>query len=450
MTPRGPASTHSGAERSWLDRALALVTEVRAGEGVTALLLALNVFCLLNFYSVLKVVRDALILTEGGAEVKSYSSAGQALLALMFVPAYGAFAARVNRTRLITSVTLFFASHLVIFALAGMAGARLGVVFFLWVGLFNLVLIAQFWAFANDLYTPERGKRLFPLVGVGASLGAAVGALTAVLFAGVGPYRLMLVAAAGLMIPIGLTLWVNGRERAARHNRPATPSDKPLARTGGFRLVFSDRYLLLIALLFVVLNTVNTLGGFLLDRLIVDESTRLAALQPGEAPTAIVSRLSGSVQFSVNVLGFVLQTLVVSRIFKHIGVRGALFILPLIALGSYSTIAFLPLFGVVRVAKILENSTDYSIQQTARHALFLPTSREAKYNAKQAIESFFWRAGDMLQAVVVFVGSVLAFTTSHYAIVNIVLVLIWLGLVAAIGRRYQALVRETSPDEKVA
>ena len=92
--------------------------------------------------------------------------------------------------------------------------------------------------------------------------------------------------------------------------------------------------------------------------------------------------------------------------------RGALFILPFIALGGYTMIALLPMLAVVRMAKILENSTDYSIQNTTRHALFLPTSREAKYKAKQAIDSFFWRAGDLLQAGVVFVGTMLAFNVS--------------------------------------
>ena len=53
---------------------------------------------------------------------------------------------------------------------------RIGVAFYIWVGVFNMVAVAQFWAFANDLYTTERGKRLFPLVGIGASLGALVGA----------------------------------------------------------------------------------------------------------------------------------------------------------------------------------------------------------------------------------------------------------------------------------
>jgi AAA family ATP:ADP antiporter len=433
--------------KTWLDRALSIVTEVRSGEGVGALILAVNIFSVLTFYSVLKVIRDQLILTEGGAEVKSYSAAGQALLALAFVPAYAFVAARVNRMRLITVVTVFFALNLVAFALLGLANVQIAVVFFIWTGLFSLVMVAQFWAFANDLYSPERGKRLFPLVGVGQSLGGVAGASVGVIFAGVNPYLLMLPAAIGLLLPLGLTFLANRRERAAGHDAAAAAADAPIGRRNGFRLVFSDRYLFLIAMLFVVLNLVNTLGGFLLDRLIVEESLRQVAAGISADQREVVARLSGGVQLSVNVLGFLLQTFAVSRIFNLVGVRGALFILPILALGSYAMIAAIPIFAVVRVAKIVENSTDYSIQQTTRHALFLPTSREAKYNAKQAIESFFWRAGDLLQAVVVFVGATLAFTVSHFAAVNVVLVLIWLGIVVAIVREHRKLMPVESQEK---
>jgi AAA family ATP:ADP antiporter len=198
--------------KTWLDRSLSIVTDVRAGEGVSALLLAANVFYLLAFYSVLKVVRDALILSESGAVVASYAAAGQALLLLGFVPAYGAFASRVNRVWLISGVTLFFASHLLVFYALGSAGVRIGLAFFLWIGVFNMVAVAQVWAFANDVYSSERGKRLFPLVGVGATLGALAGSgLTAVAFGGIGPYRLMLIAAVGLLVPVALTIIVHRR-----------------------------------------------------------------------------------------------------------------------------------------------------------------------------------------------------------------------------------------------
>jgi len=428
-------------QKSVFDRALSIFADVRAGEGLSVVLLAANVFYLLAFYSVLKIVRDALILSEAGAVAASYASAGQALLMLGFVPAYGAFASRVNRVWLICGVMLFFASNLLIFALLGVAGVRIGIPFYLWIGVFSMAAVAQFWAFANDLYNTERGKRLFPVIGVGASLGAVVGSgLASIVFGGVGPYRLMLIAAAGLLVPVGLTVWVHRREktmlravpRAASENAPVKEetTEQPLSRTGGFQLVRSNRYLRLIALLVLTFSLVNTLGGFILNSMITAEAG---------GDRALIGTMAGRIQTWVNLVSFLMQAFLVSRIFKYAGVRVALFILPAIALGGYSMIALLPVFAVVQWAKILENSTDYSIQNTTRHALFLPTSREAKYKAKQAIDSFFVRAGDMLQAAVVFVGTMLAFSIRSYALVNIALVLVWIGLAVAIAREHRVL-----------
>jgi AAA family ATP:ADP antiporter len=444
--------SQSGAQKSVLERALSLFTDVRAGEGLSALLLAVNGFYLLAFYSVLKVVRDALILSESGAVVASYAAAGQALLMLLFVPAYSAFASRVNRVWLVCGVTMFFASHLLIFYLVGIAGVRIGIAFFLWIGVFNMVAVAQFWAFANDLYTNDRGKRLFPILGMGANLGAVVGAgFASVVFGGFGPYSLMILASAGLLVPVGLTVWVNRRERTATRDARQGEAEKPLAGPGGFELVLRDRYLLLIALLVLVFSLVNTLGGFILNRSIVEEAARRVAsgTDGGLGQQALIGTMAGTVQTSVNLLAFLLQAFAASRIFKYVGVRGALFILPIIALGGYTAIALLPVFGVIRWAKVLENGTDYSIQNTTRHALFLPTSRQAKYTAKQAIDSFFVRAGDLLQALVVFVGVRLALGVRDYAFVNLGFVAVWLVIAFAIAREYRKLT-EAEPAERVA
>lgn len=428
------------AARSPLERALAIFADVRPGEGVTALLLAANIFCIIGFYSVVKAVRDSLILDEGGAVVASYVAAGQALVLLGVVPLYGMLASRVNRLYLVCGVTTFFASHLVLFYLLGAAGTRLGIAFYLWAGVFNLVVTAQFWAFANDVYTSERGRRLFPLVGLGASLGAVVGAGLAYLnFQQIGAYRLMLIAAAGLMAPVVLTLLVHRRERRAGMAGPAAAvleapaggdaTEAPLGKTGGFQLVLANRYLLLIALLVVAVNLVNTLGNYLLNTIIVNEARAIVAAQGG-LERDIIGTLSAGIQTWVNVLGLLLQALLVSRLFKYIGVRGALFVLPCIALGGYALVALLPAVGVIKAVKILENSTDYSIQNTTRNALFLPTSREAKYKAKQAIDSFFWRAGDLLQAGVVFAGTALALSLRQFAMLNAIfaIALVWIAV----------------------
>ena len=88
-----------------------------------------------------------------------------------------------------------------------------------------------------------------------------------------------------------------------------------------------------------------------------------------------------------------------------------------VALGGYTLLAVAPVLAMIRGVKIAENATDYSIQNTTRQALFLPTSREAKYKAKQVVDAFFWRAGDVLSAVLVFLGSqVLALAPRNFAI----------------------------------
>jgi ATP:ADP antiporter, AAA family len=100
--------------------------------------------------------------------------------------------------------------------------------------------------------------------------------------------------------------------------------------------------------------------------------------------------------------------------------------------------AFVPLLAFIRAAKMAENSLDYSLQSTTRNALYLPTSREAKYQAKQANDTFFVRFGDVLSAGVVFAGTTwLGFAPKHFALVNVGLIVIWLILAVAIGRRFK-------------
>jgi ATP:ADP antiporter, AAA family len=429
-----------------IERLLSLFAPVKAGEAVSALLLALNVFLLLASYYVLKTVREPLILTQGGAEVKSYAAAGQALLLLLVLPLYSGFSARVNRIRLITWVTVFFISHLAIFYVLGLAGVRIGVAFFLWVGIFNGLIVAQFWAFANDIYDEDQGKRLFPIVGVGASLGAWVGAESAEdLFSRFdpvsAPYQMMLVAAGGLAVCIGISRLINKRETLRPAGQKDAKAEQALSKEGGFKLILSSRYLLLIAILVFVLNTVNTTGEFILGKVVVADA--LAQTGGGPAMGAAIGRFYGDFFGWVNLLGFLFQLFLVSRIFKYIGVRGTLFILPCIALGSYSLLVAIPILSVIRVAKILENSTDYSINNTARRALFLPTSREAKYKAQAVMETLVWRAGDMMQAAIVFVGAeLLGFGVRQFGVINVVLVFLWLVVVVLIYREHKKLTGE--------
>lgn len=433
-------------QRHLVERILSPVADVRRAEAASALLMTLTMFLILAAYYMLKTAREVFILSEGGAEVKSYSSAGQALLLLILVPAYGAFASRVNRVQLVQWVTLFFVANIGLFMLALQAGQRIGVVYFLWVGIFNVMVIAQFWAFANDLYSPEQGKRLFPLIGIGSSLGAWLGSVRAgYLIENVGAQRLLIGGAGILLICVLLARIVDRTTRKESREKAASPDQKLAGGQTGFGMLATDRYLTFIALLTIALNVVNTSGEYLFGRYVVETAQARYGTGPEleGARAAFIGTTYSSFFSTVNLTGFLLQAFVVSRVFKYVGVGRALFIHPIVALVGYLTMARAPSLEAMRWLKVADNSMDYSLGNTTRQALWLPTSREAKYKAKQAVDSFCVRAGDVLQAGVVYAGERAALTVPGFAAVNIALTGAWLLTAVGLNVRLRAQAAKT-------
>jgi AAA family ATP:ADP antiporter len=429
-----------------LEKFLNLFTEVRRGESTTALLLALNVFLILMAYYVLKPVREALVLGEGSAELKSYLAAGQVAVLAFVVPLYSRLVAKYPRMKLINVVTGFFALCPVIFYVLAQFGVPLAVVFFVWIGIFSLMIIAQFWAFANDVYTKEEGERLFVLVGFGASLGAVGGARIADrLIEPLGVYQLMLLGAAILLGQLWLTNYINGRERGRRPQaapKPSVPAAAKPSGTNAFAMVFQTRYLLLMAVMLMLVNWVNSTGEYILGSIVKDTAVGLVAR--GESGGLTEGQLIGdfySKYFTlVNVFGLLLQLFVVSRVVKHLGVSWAIMILPFISLVSYNILVFIPTLWAVLAAKVAENSTDYSLNNTVRNMLFLPCTYEQKFSAKQAIDSFFVRMGDVLSALLVFAGtSIWVLQPRGFAAINALLVAAWLVMAWRVGHYYKRL-----------
>jgi len=420
-------------------RWLRAVADVRAGEAGTALALALIVFLLLTAYYLLKVAREPLILLGGGAEVKAYASAGQALLLVGVLKGYGALAARVQRMALLSIVLLFFASNLVLFSLAVRAGVAVGLPFYLWVGVFSVTVLAAFWSFANDIYRPEQGRRLFAVIGAGSSVGAVAGAaLGRFLVRTVGPAELMLIAGALLVVCLGLFNLIDGRapEQSPRAVDEAD-SVGPLSRESGFALLVRDPYLLLIGALALLRNWVNSTGEYVLDRTLIAAAPHV--VEAGGSATRFIAEFKADYFSAVNILGVVCQLFLASRVLKHLGVGRALLILPGVALVANAAMAFLPVLALVRSVKVAENGVDYSVQNTANNALYLVTSREAKYKAKPVIDAFLMRAGDALGAAAIWAGGHFGWDPQVFARVDVALCAVWLVVAWAVHRRHTRL-----------
>jgi AAA family ATP:ADP antiporter len=408
-------------------------SKVEPEEAVTAAVMTLASFILLCAYYLLKTVREPLILLQGGAEVKIYARAAQAVLMVGVVHVYGEVAKRVGRRKLLAIVFGFFISNLVLFALLARTAIPIGLVFFLWVGLFSYTSVAQFWALAADIYSESQGKRLFPILGIGSSVGAVAGSGLARSLVPYGPHVLMGVAATLLVLCTGLLALVEGRADGAGPRREDA-SEEPLSDEGALHLLLRDRYLLLIAAMILLLNWVNSAGEYIFDR------TLLASVADAQArgirPEAFVGSVKADYFAWYNLLGMLLQLFAVSRILGKLGVRNALLFLPVFALFGYASAMLLPVLAVVRLVKIGENALEYSVAETSRHALYLVTSRVEKYVGKTSVDTISVRVGAIMTASVVYVGAKLGLSIATFAAINVAMTAVWLAVIVAIGREH--------------
>jgi len=424
--------------RTWrraAGRLVARVSGVRVhdGEWTLVLLLCAAVFSLLTAYYLLKVIREPLILLAGGAVRRSYARGAEAAVLALTIPVYSLVANRVEMSQLVKWVLASFAVTLTTFALWGPMGPWVAFVFFVWLGVFSTVSVAQFWSLANDVFSPADGRRLFPLVAIGGTVGAVVGAqLAGRLLGWLGYRQIMLLAVAFLAQCILLIHLAHRHALRWPRWRPAEAAPRDLR--GGFILILRDRYLGLIAGAVVLLNLIKTTGDFLLARLV---KTR-ADMAVGAARTFFIGDFYASYQTWVTVLTAGVQIFLVGRLFRTVGLGRSLFLLPLLVLCGYGASALVPVLGIIAAVNVLQNGTEYSIQNTIQQALFLHTSRDAKYKAKAATDTFLVRVGDLGSMGLVALGTALDASVLAFALVNMVAALGWLWIVLHLARRQRS------------
>ncbi len=398
--------------------------EIHAGEWRLVGVFFLNLFLLLTAYYVLKVIREPLILLTGSAVERSYAHGLQAGLLMLLIPAYGLLVNRFEPARLVKWIMGVLVVCVVAFVALAQLGVPVGFAFFVWLGIFSTLAIAQFWSLANDVMTETEGRRLFPLVAAGGTIGGIFGAQIAARTIGeLSPFHLMLIAAAILVVCAFLTHTTHsvGLSHRAQVKNGVQHERDP---RGSFTLVVSDRYLLLIAVTVLILNFVNTTGDFVLAELVRAKALAL----PASERRAFIGSFYGDYQTYISVLTAVVQIFVVARAFKFLGVGGSLLLLPMFAVMGYGAAALVPLLALVSTVKVIENSTAYSLQNTIQQALFLPTSRDAKYKAKAAIDTLFVRFGDLASTGLVFVGSQAGMTIFGYTVANLLVSAAWIWL----------------------
>ncbi|MDP9198807.1 MAG: hypothetical protein M3O07_06285 [Pseudomonadota bacterium] len=438
-------NTHH-ARLTRFERLLTFVTRVAPGEGRSALLFFLHGFLLLASYQVMKALREAFMLAKFSAEQRAYAVALMALVLMIAVPLYGRLRHHLEGAQLLRAVTLFFVVTLPLFAVLAHYGVPIAFPFFIWVGIFGVMAVAQMWAFAADSFNVRSGQRLFVVIMLGANMGALAGSkITELAVAALSPMGLMILAT----VTLGVTLFIAAPARAAipeGSRAVVIERSRPVPHVlGGIGLVLRDRYLLTIAMFVVLLNWINTTGEYILsDYVKADAVARVAASGGALDLGTLITEFYGNFNFWVTLISLGIQLFLVSRIYQAVGVRGALLVHPIIVAVGYGVLAlapliggFIPIFSLIRRIKFAENGLDYSLMNTTRQALFLPVDRDSKYDGKTAIDTFFWRFGDLIQAAGIYVGLHLLGWNSHeFAVLTFALALVWIWLATVMGRNY--------------
>lgn len=220
--------------------------------------------------------------------------------------------------------------------------------------------------------------------------------------------------------------------------------------SGALDLVLRHRYLTATALLTVFFAWVASNGDNVLYETVqevVGASAAHLGIEPGAALEAFVSERTtsfyGDFFLWVNLSALALQAFVTARLLRYGGFGVLLLFLPVLSVVAYSTMAILPTLAVIKLMKVAESSSNYSIHNTARHVLWLPTTAEMKYKAKSAVDTICVRVGDGLAALTVLVGvRMLSASPLRILWLNVALGVAWICVALVIAREHARLSRK--------
>jgi AAA family ATP:ADP antiporter len=395
-------------------------------------------FSVLTAYYVIRPIRDDMGVA-GGVENLPWLFTGTLTGMVAANPAFGYLATRFPRGRVVSIGYRFFAANLVLFFLwftvtAGIRNVWAGRVFFVWSAVFNLFVVSIFWSVMTDAFSPAQGKRLFGFIGAGGTIGAITGAgLTSALVSVIGSANLLLVSAALLEVA------VFSAHRVFR-TAPRDPAAAP-ARTlehapggrawDGLKRTASEPYLLGIAC-HVVLYTLLTTFIYFQQATIVD-----AALTDRVART----RFFANIELAVNVIALTTQMFATGRLVQRFGLTATLAYLPALSLVGFAALGMMPTIAVLLAFQVTRRASEFAVARPAREVLFTVARPADRYQAKNFIDTFVYRAGDQIGAWSYALLLALGLGLSGISAAGMALAVVSIGLAVWLGRRQRTLER---------
>lgn len=362
-------------------------------------LLSFGYFFLVLFgYALLRPVREAMGVQRSmdGLRTLFYVTCGVSLLVAV---GFGGLVARLDRVRFIGVGHALVAACLGVFIAARWAvddaqRVWVGYAFYVWLSVVNLFLLSVFWAFMADVWRLEQGKRVFPVIAVGGTLGALAGSSFVWWLAEkIGVDWQMAMAAGCFLLTVPVVWMLDTGDRKAR---AAASSRVGGDWWAGLMLLARSPYLLGTGLYVVCMTVSSTLLYFTRSRLVAKASEEL------EQRVSMFAQMDAWTQGAT----LFVQLFVTGRLMRHLGVGATLAVLPLVTVAGFGLLAWVErrgvegwqVFGVVTAFSAVHSATRHAVARPSRETLFSVVDAEEKYKAKPVIDLFLYRGGDVAGA----------------------------------------------------
>ncbi len=376
-----------------IHKLLRVVSNVEGHEIKAVVGSFLFVIVLMSAYYILRPVRDAMASDWTDAEV-SWLWTLNFFISTAVVALYGVLVSRFRLRLLVPSIYGIFAlTFLSFYALASTMADRTLVdkSFYVWVSVFSLFHISVFWSFMSDLFSKEQAGRLFGIIAAGASVGGLIGpSIPSFFSASLGADNLMLLASAMLLVPIPIIFYLQSLKSSDLHNE-SLAAQTPQIKIGGnpfagFKLFFSNPYLLAIGLFIFLYTGISSFVYFELKNLLSDLSRA--------ERTAVWAQMD----LAVNVLSIAVGLFATGRIVGKFGMPVTIALIPVLICAGLIIVAISPFLGAVVALQVIRRAGNYAVTRPAREVLFTRVDREARFKAKPVIDIVAYRGGDMLMA----------------------------------------------------
>jgi AAA family ATP:ADP antiporter len=417
--------------------------DVRPGEGLPVLLSFTYIAVVIAAYVLARAVRNGLFIQAYGPYALVYVAAVSPVVLSLFVPAYTALAARLGARRVTTGTLVFFSLNVIAlwYAFRVSASPRLTAIFYVWVNCFGVIAPVHAWSHASSLFDTRQAKRLFGLIGSGASLGAIVGGLLArVLVRRVGgSINLLLILAALILVAAFVVRMANTRIQRRGTMRLGPATSQPLLRTA--RIILGSPYLRLIAAVVFFTAIVTQWTGLQLS---------LVTARHFNNDATALTRFNGTFALALGSVSFLVQLFATGQALRRFGLGVTILVLPLfLGIGS-ALIALIPAFWPVLITNAFDQSLRFTVDRPTYELQYLPLPPAARLPLKNAIDIIGTRLADAAGAVLYGVLTVgflmlpgLHFDLRGTALVNLVLIAAWCAVALGLRLGYVRTIKDS-------